>query len=128
MKVLKICTYFFLYCAISACSNTAQVTSMSTGSEYYENTFTHTEFHTYQRNSIKKAASSDQALMVSLLNRPIPEDQKMMLAFAQRQNIYLQDSQFVGIQIKGEKADDIRTVSSYAHVIEKDINSVMINR
>lgn len=129
MKVFKLCSYFFLYAAITACSNTSQVSLSTTdNSDYYESRFTHTEFTTYQRNSIKKPASSDQALMVSLLNRPMPEDQKMMLAFQERQNAYLPDSHFVGIQIKGNKQTDRRVMSSYAHLIKRDINAVSINR
>lgn len=128
MKIFKLCSYILFYCAISACSNTAQVNLIPNSNEYYESTLIHTDFETYQKPSSKKALSSDQALMISLLNRPIPEDQKMMLAFAERQSIYLPDSPFIGIQIKGEKKDEQRTISSYAHMIRDDINSVMINR
>lgn len=128
MKVFKFCSYFFLYCAISACSSTSQVNSSIDNHEYYANNFSHTNFHTYQRDSIKKSAISDQMLLVSLLNRPIPEDQKMMLAFAARPNNYLPTGKVMTTEIKGDKRDNNRVFSAYAHIIDTDVNAMTISR
>ena len=67
--------------------------------------------------------------MLSLLNRPMPEDQRMMLAFAKRQGNYFPDSTIVAIHIKGDKNSDIllsQNTSIYADIIEQDINAVVI--
>jgi hypothetical protein len=130
MKVFKICCYLFLSFAISACGSTAQVNLAPQSKHYYANDFTHNEFTVYQKGSVKKAVSSDQELMLSLLNRAVPEDQRMMLAFAKRQESYFPDSTIVGIQIKGDKRvgeKKARVISNYAHVIAQDINAVMIS-
>lgn len=97
---------------------------------YYTNNFSHNNFSANHQASIKKNALSDQQLMISLLNRPIPEDQRMMLAFTKRQATYLPDSTIVGIQIKGKKTSDNsnpRASSKYAHLIEQDINAIIIS-
>lgn len=129
MKVFKIYSALFLCLAITACSSKAPVNSGPQSNHYYTNNFNHSEFTTHHKNSVKKAASSDQQLLLSLLNRPMPEDQRMMLAFAQSQENYLPDSTIVGIKIKGDKREEensTRVISNYAHVIEHDINAVMI--
>lgn len=97
---------------------------------YFANEFSHNEFTNYQKDSIKKPASTDQQLLLLLLNRPMPEDQRMMLAFAQRQANYFPDSSPIGVQIKGEKesqASNIRAISPYAQAIAQDSNSVSIS-
>jgi len=130
MKVFTIAVNLFLCLALSACSNTAQVKLTTDSSHYYAKEFSHSEFTTYNKDSLKKAASSDQQLMLSLLNRPMPEDQRMMLAFAKRQESYFPDSTIVGIQIKGDrkaKNSNTRAISQYAQVIDRDINAVSIS-
>ncbi|PKI14714.1 hypothetical protein [Colwellia sp. 12G3] len=130
MKVLKIFSSLFITFAISACSSTAQVNFEPQNNHYYTKDFIHSEFTVYHKGSVKKSASTDQQLMFSLLNRPMPEDQRMMLAFAEHQERYLPDSTIVGIQIKGHKRTEEtkeRVSSNYAHVIEQDINAVMIS-
>ncbi|WP_019027061.1 hypothetical protein [Colwellia piezophila] len=130
MKVFKICSYFLLYFAISACSNTAQLNLKPKSNHYYANNFSHTQFTAYHQYSVKTAASSDRQLMLSLLNRPIPEDQRMMLTFAKRQENYFPDSTMVGIQIKGDKRSDkfpSQNASMYADMINQDNNSVSIS-
>jgi len=53
----------------------------------------------------KKALISDHYLMMGLLHRPMTQDQKMMLAFAEQQESY-QTSYFVNaVSIKGPKND-----------------------
>jgi hypothetical protein len=130
MKIFTIGCYLFLSFIISACSSTAKVNSESQSDHYYAKNFTHNEFTTFHKDSVKKEAYSDQQLMLSLLNRAMPEDQRMMLAFAKRQDSYLPDSSIVGIQIKGDKRAEgtkARVISNYAHIIEQDDNAVMIS-
>jgi len=130
MKIFKTGCYLFLYFTISACSNTSQVNLGSDNNHYYANDFNHHEFTVYNKGSGKKIASTDRELMLSLINRAIPEDQRMMLAFAKNQESYLPDSSLAGIQIKGDKHEETtesRVTSNYAHLIEQDINAVSIS-
>jgi len=130
MKAFTMAISLSLCLALSACSNTTQVKLSSDNNHYYAKEFSHNEFTTYNKASLKKEASSDQQLMLSLLNRPIPEDQKMMLAFAKRQENYFPDSTIVGVQIKGDSKSEnrnTRAISQYAQVIERDINAVSIS-
>ena len=78
---------------------------------------------------VKKPLISDHHLMMSLLNRPVTEDQKMMLAFAQQRERYTNDIFVNTVSIKGPKDSDIdirRTQHVYAALIERDVNSVSI--
>lgn len=130
MKVFTIIVSLFLCLALSACSNTTPAELSTNNNHYYAKAFNHNEFATYNKDSIKKEASSDQQLMLSLLNRPVPEDQRMMLTFAKRQESYFPDSTIVGVQIKGDSKSDnkrSRSISQYAQVIEQDINAVSIS-
>ncbi|MBU2869906.1 hypothetical protein [Colwellia sp. E2M01] len=128
MTIFKLGITFFIYLTLTACSSTSQVNSAPQSNNYYAKNFSHYEFTHNNANSIKKPATSDQDLLISLLNRPIPEDQRMILAYAERQNNYLPDSTIMGIEIKGDKRQETRTrvSSNYAHVIEQDNNSVKI--
>ena len=68
--------------------------------------------------------------MLSLLNRPVPEDQRMMLAFAQRQASYFPDNTPIGVSIIGDKDSQISTTrarSQYSQAIAQDINVVTIS-
>jgi hypothetical protein len=129
MKVLKI-AIALLYCSlVVACSQTTHLTSESINSNYYSNDFKHTHFTANHKGMQKKAASSDQQLMLSLLNRPIPEDQRMMLAFAKRHRDYSPDSIIVGTKIMGDKITNEpqeQNTSIYADLIENDINAISI--
>jgi uncharacterized protein YcfL len=78
---------------------------------------------------VKKPLISDHHLMMSLLNRPVTEDQKMMLAFAQQRERYSNDIFVNTVSIKGPKDSDIdtrRVQHVYAALIERDVNSVRI--
>ena len=130
MKIFKIGCYLFLYFTISACSNTAHVNVEPDNNHYYANDFNHTEFTVYNKGSVKKRASTDQELMLSLINRAMTEDQRMMLAFAKSQERYLPENTIVGIQIKGDKHEETtkqRVISNYAQMIDRDINAVHIS-
>ena len=130
MKVFKIAVCLLCFLVLGACSNTMQVKSGSEKNHYFAKEFSHNEFTIYHKGSVKKSASSDHELMLSLLNRPMPEDQRMMLAFAQRQANYFPDSTFVGVQIKGDKKSqntNMRARSHYTQTITQDINAVTIS-
>ena len=130
MKVFKIAVCLLCFLVLGACSNTMQVKSGSENNHYFAKEFSHNEFTIYHKGSVKKSASSDHELMLSLLNRPMPEDQRMMLAFAQRQANYFPDSTIVGVQIKGDKKNqdmNTRTRSQYAQTIAQDINAITMS-
>jgi hypothetical protein len=130
MKVFKVTVSLIFSLLLGACSSTGQLTSNTEENHYYAKEFSHTEFTPHHKGSIKKSASSDHQLMLSLINRPVPADQLMMLAFAKRQESYFPDSAVVGVRIKGERIDHNnkkRTVSQYTHIIEQDNNSVSIS-
>ena len=78
----------------------------------------------------KKPLISDHHLMLSLLNRPVTQDQQMMLAFAEHRESY-QNLYFVkAIEIKGPKNTqnaDARATHSYSELIAQDFNSVRIS-
>lgn len=79
----------------------------------------------------KKPLISDQYLMLSLLNRAMTEDQRMMLAFAD-QRARFQSIYFVNaVDIKGPKDDEYsatnRVKHSYSNLIVQDFNSVQIS-
>jgi len=79
--------------------------------------------------TVKKPLISDHHLMMSLLNRPVTEDQRMMLAFAQQRERYTNDIFVNTVSIKGPKDSDVdtsRTQHVYAALIERDANSVRI--
>ena len=78
---------------------------------------------------VKKPLISDHHLMMSLLNRPVTEDQRMMLAFAQQRERYTNDIFVNTVSIKGPKDSDVdtsRTQHVYAALIERDTNSIRI--
>jgi hypothetical protein len=78
---------------------------------------------------VKKPLLSDHHLMMSLLNRPVTEDQKMMLAFAKQRESYSSDMFVNAVSIRGPKESDIdtsRVQHVYAALIERDVNSVSI--
>ena len=77
----------------------------------------------------KKPLVSDHYLMLSLLNRPMTQDQQMMLAFAEQRENY-QRLYFVNaVTIKGEKNEKqtTRTQHRYSNLIAQDFNSVQIS-
>jgi starvation-inducible outer membrane lipoprotein len=78
---------------------------------------------------VKKTLLSDHHLMMSLLNRPVTEDQKMMLAFAQQRESYSNEIFVNTVSIKGPKThakSTNRAEHVYAALIARDINSVSI--
>ena len=78
----------------------------------------------------KKSFSSDKELLFSLLNRPIPEDQQMMLNFAQTQDsLASQYPQVSYVSIRGDRKDDKQNEQqtyAYSNLIYQDQNSVAV--
>lgn len=77
----------------------------------------------------KKPLVSDHHLMMSLLQRPITQDQQMMLAFAEQRQRYSNEIFVNSVSIKGPKSSDAnasRTQHVYAALIANDVNSVSI--
>jgi len=76
---------------------------------------------------------SDHYLMMSLLNRPMTADQKLMLAFAKHQDDYLQEIAPVfvhAIMIKGDKEEQAipqKNSSAYSTLIANDINAIRVS-
>jgi hypothetical protein len=82
-----------------------------------------------QDKIVKKPLISDHHLMMSLLHRPVTEDQKMMLAFAEQRERYSNDIFINTVSIKGPRTDEDstqRTQHVYAALIERDVNSIRI--
>jgi len=80
----------------------------------------------------KKPLISDHYLMMSLLDRPMTQDQQLMLAFAKQQDTYQQTHMpmFVNaVMIKGERTQDTssqRSSGIYSSLIANDINSISV--
>ncbi|WP_440873814.1 hypothetical protein [Thalassotalea sp. PLHSN55] len=90
------------------------------------------DYNVIERDYLKKPLVSDHQLKLSLLNRPIPQDQLMMLAFAQARQEQQKTNElaFVNyVQIKGERGEDENDVPSSRRVsfhISQDNNAVSI--
>ena len=121
-------------CALFACSSTEHVNNVSFSDNGYQqgyvaSNYSHTQFTPINANSNKKPLPSDHQLMMSLLNRPMTEDQAMMLAFSE-QRTYQNSPSTGGVLIKGSKASDQDaqpSSSMYADLIAQDINAVTIS-
>ncbi len=79
----------------------------------------------------KKPLINDQQLLLSLLNRPLPQDQLMMMQFARQ--TYNNEGVFPQISvsyvtIRGNKKDDTSSYSSpiYSQLIYNDQNAIMV--
>jgi hypothetical protein len=101
---------------ISACSSTANNVNKS--------------FYTNKFSVEKKSFSSDKALLFSLLNRPTPEDQQLMLNFTHTQgSLALQYPQVSYVSIHGDRKDDKsndKQTYAYQNLIYQDQNSVAV--
>jgi hypothetical protein len=136
--VVKRSIGLLLCLSLFACSSTEQVNNEqlsdnSYAQHYNSSNFPHSQFTPISKHSIKKPLNSDHQLMMSLLNRPMTDDQVMMLAFAQERARYASSySHYASnaVMIKGDKASDSssnRTGHAYAQLISQDINSVSIS-
>ncbi|MBL4910223.1 MAG: hypothetical protein JKX78_09475 [Alteromonadaceae bacterium] len=112
----KFFSLLFLVLFVSACSSTAEQANKS----IYTNKF----------SVEKKSFYSDRELLFSLLNRPLPEDQQMMLGFAHDQDtLASQYPQVSYVSIRGDRQNDKRNVEqiyAYSDLIYQDQNSVFI--
>jgi len=133
MYSIKTVLTSLLCLSLFACSSTEQVHHEQTSNNgYYQSEinkkFSH-KFTPVNQTTIKKPLSSDHQLMMSLLNRPMTEDQAMMLAFAEQRQSYSPAYANFGVEIKGERKtskQNQRSTHLYAHLIEQDINAVAI--
>jgi len=118
MKVLKVIFTISFAVLVTACASTDEQT-----------------YNLVNQNDSKRALTNDYALKLSLLNRDIPKDQQMMLAFTRTYqnennvNNYYNAPSFVPIlgpsstDKKTDETIDIQKVSSY---FMNDINSIRI--
>ncbi len=109
LSIKKIFFIFTIFSLLSACSATPEP----------------------QAIGHKKPLINDHQLLLSLLNRPLPQDQIMMMQFAQQ--TYHNNSIFPQISvsyiaIRGEKKHDIGNNRSpiYSQLIYNDQNAIMI--
>lgn len=106
---------------ISACSSTANTTN---------NNWVENSVSTNNINVEKKSFSSDHQLLLSLLNRPLPEDQLMMMRFAQVQYTDNQNNSQVNyVNIRGNRSEDKDNVAitfAFSDLIYQDKNSIAI--
>ena len=75
---------------------------------------------------IKRPLTSDFALAMSLLERPIPQDQQMMLAFAKQQEAQWGYQHYVSIL--GDKNSSPKPINETVlfSQISKDVNAIAI--
>ena len=135
VSVFKASISFLLCLSLFSCSTTEQVNENYFSDDGYiegfvSDNFTHSQFTPMNKNTIKKSLPSDNLLMMTLLNRTIPADQAMMLAFEQQRNdLYANPYENYAVQIKGDKSSDYSsdaTEHAYAKLISLDINAVRI--
>jgi len=127
---------FLLCLSLFSCSTTEQVNVSDFSDNGYvegfvSDNFTHSQFTPINKNTIKKSLPADHQLMMTLLNRTVPADQAMMLAFEQqREDLYANPYANYAVQIKGDKSSDYSsdaTEHAYAKLISLDINAVRIS-
>ena len=99
---------------LSACSSTSNLTHESFSLE-------------------KKPLTTDHQLLLSLLNRPLPEDQLMMMQFAKNNalaNNYSDENFSVNyVNIRGDRTEDMTAISiplAYSQLVYQDQNSIAI--
>jgi len=124
-NTIKLFSVVFIILFVSACSTT-NVTS----TDWSDNNWANQTVSTNNLSLEKKSFSSDHQLLLSLLNRPLPEDQLMMMRFAQVQYGNNQNNPQVNyVNIRGnrseEKSDDVISFA-FSNLIYKDQNSIAI--
>jgi len=130
MKSLKIIGPILVALSLFSCSNTAHL-SKEPMVNYHQSTFEKTIFKPVNEDTVKKSFSSDHYLMMSLLNRPMTADRRMMLAFTQQeQNKTSALVNFVSIRGDNKQENNQNhnsPVNQYSALIAKDINSISIS-
>ena len=115
MKILKLLSCSILCLTLFACSST---TKQST-------------FKKFEKFNVEKTSyNSDHQRMLSLINRPVPKDQVMMLAFAQQRMNEANYPYFNGVEIRGNKIEDPMLMTQntvYSKFIVNDVNAININ-
>jgi len=72
---------------------------------------------------------NDQQRLLSLLNRPLPQDKVMMMKFAQQNNYNNAEFPYVNyIAIRGDKStdNDLMPSAIYGQLIYNDPNAIMV--
>lgn len=116
MTLLTKCICLIIAVFLSACSSTANK-----------------DYQLIEREYAKKPLVSDHQLKIALLNRPIPQDQLMMMAFTQARTLEGENGNMVAhvgfVEIKGLRSADktdvptSRRVTSYT---AQDSNAISI--
>lgn len=78
-------------------------------------------------SQVKRPLTNDFALAISLLNRPIPEDQLMMLAFAKQQESQWGYSHYVSVLGPKEYVAKPKNTSWLYQQIQQDDNAITIS-
>ncbi len=93
------------------------------------------DYSVIERPSEKRALISDHHLKMSLLNRPIPQDQLMMMAFARTQETYKVSTDHLAmakvsyVSIRGSYEDDAEISANEVRVndfVANDINAISV--
>ncbi len=130
MKMFKVVVCILLCASIAACNSTKKTHNIEAmDSNYYVNSFEHTTFITSNKDSVKKQLGSDHELMMALLNRPVTQDQAMMLSITHDRINYFSNSYARGVSIKGARSNEgnYRNKHQYANLIAQDNNAVLIS-
>jgi len=117
----KLLTTVLIILFVSACSSIENQNS---------NNWVNNSSQTNNLSIEKKSFSSDHQLLLSLVNRPLPEDQLMMMRFAQVQYGENQnDPQVNYVSIRGDRSEDKQDAAisfAYSELIYQDQNSIAI--
>ena len=121
-NTIKLFSALFTILFISACSSTANTTHYN---------WTDDTISTNNVSVEKKSFSSDHQLLLSLLNRPLPEDQLMMMRFARINEINNSGKAYPTVRyisIRGEQSDNNAESPTFAYsdLIYQDQNSIAI--
>jgi hypothetical protein len=118
-NIFKLLTTILIILFVSACSSIATPPS---------NNWIDNSIQTNNLSVEKKSFSSDHQLLLSLVNRPLPKDQLMMMRFAQVQ--YGENSnapQVNYVSIRGDRSEDKQNAAisfAYSEIIYQDQNSI----
>ena len=135
LRTIKSSTCMLLCLFLFACSTMENVNNNNFADNRYDNSrmnkhFSHTQFTPINKSTNKKSISSDHELMMSVLNRPIPADQAMILALKQERASYGPYFSNYTVRIRGDKNSDttnVRTENIYTQLISQDINAINIS-
>lgn len=126
MKLFNLISTLLIAFTFFGCSSTPE--QANAAMQYHTHHFERTHFKIVDQDTVKREFASDHHIMMSLLNRPMTADQRMMLAFAQQSK--MNTSAFVQtISIRGDKSEDNNNYfqySPYSQLIANDINAIEV--